>query len=153
MAICERCGDHFSRAEHEEWKKLCFSCWKEKKFGGVRPDQFDAPSTIGDVWGRCKVTTQKLKWSDDSARLRADNERLKVEINKVRRVLMEVQERLAVALFELTVERSVKKTTSSDAFLKKNIKHLLMLCHPDKHNNGAKATAITSWLIDYKRRI
>ena len=30
-ASCRECGDTFWRDEGEEWKRLCFSCWKERK--------------------------------------------------------------------------------------------------------------------------
>ena len=30
-ATCARCGQGFSRADDEAWKRLCFPCWKETK--------------------------------------------------------------------------------------------------------------------------
>jgi len=27
-ATCEECGDTFTRAPGESWKRLCLSCWK-----------------------------------------------------------------------------------------------------------------------------
>jgi hypothetical protein len=31
MAECARCGSWFEREPHENWKRLCFSCWLSAK--------------------------------------------------------------------------------------------------------------------------
>ena len=38
---CQKCGSIFWRQEHETWKKLCVSCWKESR-------QFTHTTSSGD---------------------------------------------------------------------------------------------------------
>ncbi len=38
----------------------------------------------------------------------------------------------------------------ADAISPQRIKHLLMLCHPDKHGNSALANDVTKWLLTMK---
>ena len=34
-----------------------------------------------------------------------------------------------------------------------HIKDLIFLCHPDKHNNNPKATAVTAWLLEARKEL
>ena len=37
--------------------------------------------------------------------------------------------------------------------LSERIKDLIFLCHPDKHDNSTKATAVTAWLLDARKEL
>jgi len=37
--------------------------------------------------------------------------------------------------------------------LQRNMRALLSLCHPDRHNNSELSTRVTQWLLSVRRRI
>ena len=50
-ADCTRCGTSFFRADDEQWKKLCLSCWKETKAPRRHAQDDDATFMRGYLQG------------------------------------------------------------------------------------------------------
>ncbi len=69
-----------------------------------------------------------------------------VELEMVRSQLRYYRARCAQLECEL-------ENKSDVAGLADHIKDMIFLCHPDKHNNSAKATATTAWLLDARKEL
>lgn len=153
MAYCKNCGKYFHREDHEYWKKLCIECWREEKFG---PAPKTGISRVLENW----ISPKPAGLSPAEQRLQsaeADNARLRYEHNHLRQrhidLQKEVYELQAQLYKEKVLAHAFKPSSGSDSFISKHIKDFLMLCHPDRHQNSDKATEITSWLIDFKKRM
>lgn len=69
---------------------------------------------------------------------------LKYEVAQQSQVILSLRNRLA--RLESEAERPARLDIANDA-----IKDLLMLCHPDRHNNSERANRITRWLISVRK--
>lgn len=50
-ATCQRCGELFYRESTETWKRLCWSCWRERE-DGKKSDAYQAGYRAGLDAGR-----------------------------------------------------------------------------------------------------
>jgi hypothetical protein len=63
------------------------------------------------------------------------------------------EERIAAAERRTqAAEKRAAANKSSNPIQVERVKHLLMLCHPDKHGNSALANDVTRWLLTLKSR-
>ena len=132
-AFCTTCGGSFERESHEDWKRLCIPCFIKKKRGD---EGFSSVVTPWEAPNPLKAENNKLI---------AQNMSLVINNDLLMRKVTDLQSTLNAA--------RGSATHPAGKFIKENIKALLLLCHPDKHGNSKRATAVTSWLIDYKRSI
>ena len=142
MADCTECGGYFDREPDEYWKRLCLPCWIRNK----REQESHYSDSIANVLaGWSSIPDAEVEISN----LKASNSLMAHDISLLRMEVKTLQTQLRM---ERTLARAPKSSSSLD-FVKEHIKDLLMLCHPDRHKNSQRATEITSWLLDFKRRM
>jgi len=123
VARCQTCGEEFSREPHETWKKLCYSCWREKQ----------EQSQVAGLRRRLASLEDALDYKDS---LIASLDGL-VEYQE--QVIAHLKERLAAADGWL-------------ALLRQHSRFLLLACHPDRNPaNAATATAVTQALLALRK--
>ena len=142
MADCTECGDYFDREPDEGWKRLCLPCWIRNK---REQEKHYSDSVANVLAGWSSIPDAEVEISN----LKASNSLMAHDISLLRMEVKTLQTQLRM---ERTLAQAFKPSSSTGGFVKEHIKDFLMLCHPDRHKNSRKATEITSWLIDFKRR-
>jgi len=123
VAHCQTCGEEFSREPHETWKKLCYSCWREKQ----------EQSQVAGLRRRLASLEDALDYKDN---LIASLDGL-VEYQE--QVIAHLQAQLAAAAGWLTL-------------LRQHSRFLLLACHPDRNPAHADtATAVTQALLALRK--
>lgn len=89
--------------------------------------------------------------SPGAARAQADTE---AEVDRLRRELARVRAERDRLVTELHVSRSHRRGARAvpPGELEQWLDDLLVLCHPDRHDNDARATRVTQWLLSRRRR-
>lgn len=77
-------------------------------------------------------------WQRHAEKLAAENAALVAEISGLKGQLW---------------QRMHLEPSGLDREIKENLRALIQLCHPDKHNGSQGATQITQWLLTVKRRL
>jgi hypothetical protein len=86
-----------------------------------------------------------------TARAHAETE---AEVDRLRRELARVRTERDRLLTELQVARSQRRGARAvpAGEVETWLDDLLVLCHPDRHDNDARATRVTQWLLSRRRR-
>lgn len=127
MKTCERCGQHFT--PKYSTMRLCLDCWiaREQAFDRVVELESEVRSLNDQLAGN-KPRTQ-----------RGENRKLKARVAE-----LEVEN---ARLRMMSGSRQTTKTKIPGDILKL----LVMLAHPDKHNNSPAATKATAWLLQERK--
>ena len=122
---CIKCGVEFLYGPGEDWKKICISCWIKQKNQRDFQDQFN------------NYFNQKTKEQKSDFFRRHFGQDYEDFFN-----------------FGGRTGRAQERAESHSGFeaeFQENLRALLMLCHPDRHDNSDLSNRITKWLLSKRR--
>lgn len=127
--VCANCRTTFFVQQDEQWKKLCLTCYKEKK--GYATNRFPGPAALPDIGA------QELKAA------RCEIVRLNAKIVELNGSIIGLLESLG---HEMSKNRNAIHANQHSIMNEETLKLMRILCHPDKHSGSRAAVKITTLL-------
>jgi hypothetical protein len=168
IANCVTCGRPFG--QEEAWMDNCPVCFKENKgykllkgdlaFACLQYEVERLRAALADAAVREDEREQDdPQDTSELAELRnkvADLSAINTRLVRLRAELKQRVQQLEGEVARLTREASTRKPPVREAgpsFDLPLIRKMLLLCHPDKHQNSEVATQVTQWILAQKAKI
>lgn len=140
--VCE-CGAPFLR--DEPWKKLCILCQRAAKTAEPKPANIDIADKVAQLRRELQDAKGMISLLKKALGTRTDT----AEMTKLRRELQAA--RGTIAALEHTLSLDKNRPASALMIPAEQMKRLLQLCHPDKHDGSQAANEATRWLLSLRQ--
>ena len=123
LKTCNLCSKPFATDEGQDWANTCLPCWKH-----------------GRGYDLTKSDKSYVTFQDEVSNLRIAHD---MEIAQLREEVKRERE---------AKERAMRFSGRSAPFTQEQVRNLIRLCHPDRHNGSELATEVTKWLLELRER-
>jgi len=164
IANCTTCGRPFG--QEEAWMDNCPVCFKETKgYKLLKGDlafaclQYEVerlrvakanPSPVED--GNVERLREELEeLAAEAQKVAAELEKSERKRQKMRLRIQELEGEVARLVRETAIRKPPARETAPSLELP-FIRKLLLLCHPDKHQNSEISTEVTQWILAQKAK-
>lgn len=130
LFLCEKCNEYFHKNPTETWRKKCPACYKNEMIEKTKPQIENNKEPLTVICLKHTITELESKLKSQLQTMQEQKE----EIISLKKEIENREQRFNWAL-------------PIAYFVKQNIKALLSLCHPDRHNCNATSNDITRTLI------
>jgi len=159
IVTCQTCSKPFG--QEEAWMDQCPICFKQSK--GYKLLKGDlAFACLQDEVERLRAARANPASPEDDGESESLNEEVQALRERIETLEGSVAKwRLKARTLKGEVERwraeaqrvSPQPVSNAPAFDLPLLRKLILLCHPDKHQNNATATEVTAWLLNQKSKV
>ena len=110
---------------------------------------------VPEPWTTTPTNPFPIKPQDEVGRLRAQILRLEGRINELGNERLFLQGRVATLECQVELQKQLRKARvhgSVPAFIKKHLKFLIFVCHPDRNAGKGEAAEVTRELLALRRK-
>ncbi len=122
------CGATFNRPDSRRWQRQCFPCWQKSR--PVPVEESDQDRRLRYAEEECQQLRRQL--ADERRASSAREQAASEELDGYGRALKAVH---------AAVEAEGMLTPAM-------VQDMILLCHPDRHQNNERSTRVTAWLLE-----
>jgi len=122
------CGATFTRPDSRRWQRECFRCWQKSR--PIPAEESDQDRRLRYAEEECQQLRQQL--ADERRAATAREQAASRELDGYGK---------AIKALQAAAETEGMLTPAM-------VQDMILLCHPDRHQNSERATRVTAWLLE-----